>query len=159
MRPILQVVGALSTGLLHTGEVSGDVLANTTSVGMHPHDDESPVAATHLDGYQLVFDAVYTPMETKLLRVSPRKCWMCATMALRPSTPLGAFSALMWPAGCLSNTPSMRFRGIQEAKAAGCQTVSGVEMFVRQAADQFSLFTGLEPPVELMREVVMDSLG
>ena len=32
-------------------------------------------------------------------------------------------------------------------------------MFVGQAADQFRLFTGLEPPVELMRQVLHDSLA
>ena len=33
-------------------------------------------------------------------------------------------------------------RLLREAKAAGCATVSGVEMFVRQAAAQFELWTG-----------------
>ena len=46
----------------------------------------------------------------------------------------------------------------QEAKEAGCVTVSGLEMFVGQAAEQFRLFTGLQPPVDLMRQVVLDSL-
>jgi shikimate 5-dehydrogenase len=61
----------------------------------------------------LVFDAVYTPLETRLLR---------------------------------------------EGKAAGCVTVDGLEMFVGQAAVQFKLFTGLEPPVQLMRETVLAPL-
>ena len=61
----------------------------------------------------VVFDAVYTPLETRLLR---------------------------------------------EAKAAGCVTVDGLEMFVGQAAVQFKFFTGEEPPVELMRETVLKSL-
>ena len=47
----------------------GDVLANTTSVGMAPRDGESPVPASALAGYKLVFDAVYTPLETRLLQV------------------------------------------------------------------------------------------
>ena len=48
---------------------------------------------------------------------------------------------------------------MQDAQAAGCVTVSGLEMFVGQAADQFRLFTGGEPPVDLMRRVTLDSLG
>ena len=52
-----------------TGAVGGDVLANTTAVGMHPAEGESPVAAEALVGYQLVFDAVYTPLQTQLLKV------------------------------------------------------------------------------------------
>ena len=38
-------------------------------------------------------------------------------------------------------------------------TVSGLEMFVGQAAEQFRLFTRLQPPVNLMRQVVLDSLS
>jgi hypothetical protein len=48
---------------------------------------------------------------------------------------------------------------LQDAQAAGCVTISGLEMFVGQAADQFRMFTGQKPPVELMRQVVLDSLG
>ncbi len=50
-------------------------------------------------------------------------------------------------------------RRVQDARAAGCVTVSGLEMFVGQAADQFRLFTGQEPPVDLMRRVTLNSLG
>lgn len=46
----------------------------------------------------------------------------------------------------------------REAAAAGCAVVTGDTMFVGQAADQFRLFTGKEPPVELMSRVVLDSL-
>jgi 3-dehydroquinate dehydratase/shikimate dehydrogenase len=43
---------------------------------------------------------------------------------------------------------------IKSAKKAGCLTINGLDMFVRQAAYQYKLFTGEEPPVSLMREVV-----
>jgi shikimate 5-dehydrogenase len=49
-------------------------------------------------------------------------------------------------------------RCVQEAKEEGCAVVSGVEMFIGQAVEQFRLFTKMEPPEELMRKVVMDSL-
>ena len=49
--------------------LSADVLANTTSVGMAPAAGETPVPAAALAGYALVFDAVYTPMQTRLLKV------------------------------------------------------------------------------------------
>jgi len=40
---------------------------------------------------------------------------------------------------------------IKQARAAGCTTITGVDMFVRQAAEQFSLFTGKKPNVETIR--------
>lgn len=48
---------------------------------------------------------------------------------------------------------------LQDAQAAGCKTVSGVEMFIGQAAEQFQLFTAQTAPVDLMRRVVLKSLG
>ncbi|KAK9906781.1 hypothetical protein WJX75_007923 [Coccomyxa subellipsoidea] len=96
-----------------SGRVAGDVLMNSTSIGMHPREDESPVSAEALSGYGVVFDAVYTPLETQLLR---------------------------------------------DAKDQGCITVSGLEMFVGQAAEQFELFTGKPAPVDLMRQATLDSM-
>ena len=48
---------------------------------------------------------------------------------------------------------------LQDARAAGCTPISGLEMFVGQAADQFKLFTGKDAPVDLMRQTVLDSLA
>jgi shikimate 5-dehydrogenase len=49
--------------------------------------------------------------------------------------------------------------GMQDAEAEGCKTVSGLEMFVGQAAQQFELFTGHKAPVDLMRKATLDSLA
>ena len=104
---------AVSWESLQRGSVRADVLANTTSVGMQPDVDGTPVPASALPNFGLVFDAVYTPLETRLLR---------------------------------------------EAKTAGAIAVNGVDMFVGQAARQFTLFTGKAPPLELMRATLMESL-
>jgi 3-dehydroquinate dehydratase/shikimate dehydrogenase len=48
---------------------------------------------------------------------------------------------------------------IREARARGCQTVTGVDLFVRQAALQFRQFTGKDAPVDLMFEVVRRALS
>ncbi len=48
---------------------------------------------------------------------------------------------------------------IKEAKARGCHVITGVDLFVRQAALQFKLFTGKEAPLELMRTVVKRALS
>lgn len=92
-----------------------DVVMNSTAVGMHPRETDTPLDAKLYKEGMVVFDAVYNPLETRMLK---------------------------------------------EAIQAGCITVSGLEMFVRQAAEQFSLwFPGLEVPVERMRDVVLERLG
>jgi shikimate dehydrogenase/chorismate mutase-like protein len=47
---------------------------------------------------------------------------------------------------------------LREAEAAGCMVASGLEMFVFQGTEQFHIWTGQEPPVELMRQVVLEKL-
>ncbi|HSB11336.1 MAG TPA: shikimate dehydrogenase [Blastocatellia bacterium] len=43
-------------------------------------------------------------------------------------------------------------RFLADARAEGCQTISGIDMLVAQAAYQFELWTGEKPPIEAMRE-------
>jgi shikimate dehydrogenase len=40
------------------------------------------------------------------------------------------------------------------ARAAGCMVVDGLEALVRQGAESFRLWTGLEPPLDVMRAAV-----
>jgi 3-dehydroquinate dehydratase/shikimate dehydrogenase len=49
-----------------------DVIVNATSVGMYPQEGISPLGAGELN-CSLVFDLVYTPMQTKLLRLAADK--------------------------------------------------------------------------------------
>jgi 3-dehydroquinate dehydratase/shikimate dehydrogenase len=113
------------------GRQTADLLINTTPVGLWPNLEESPMndfrdgspgslpqlpAADReapirrdLSGYRLVFDLIYRPLETKLLR---------------------------------------------EAQAAGCQTLNGLDMFLRQAAVQFELWTGIAPSIESPGEML-----
>jgi shikimate dehydrogenase len=53
----------------------------------------------------------------------------------------------------------LRTRLLEEAAAAGCRVIPGVEMFIHQAVFQFELWTGRPAPVESMRRVVMESLA
>ncbi len=48
---------------------------------------------------------------------------------------------------------------LNDAKKAGCETISGVEMFVEQGAEQIWLWTGKQAPKGLMREVVLRELA
>jgi shikimate dehydrogenase len=93
---------------------SGSILVNCTSVGMWPAADETPFPADALGRYEAVFDVVYNPMRTRLLR---------------------------------------------DAAGTGCRIISGVEMFVHQAAEQFRLWTGREPDKRLMRDLVVRGLN
>jgi shikimate dehydrogenase len=86
------------------------------------------------------------------------------------ATPLG-----MWPATetCLAVSPEMlhpgmlvidivpnplRTRLMCLAEEAGCRTVSGIGMLVHQGAVAFGLWTGLDAPVEVMKQACVTAL-
>jgi len=50
-------------------------------------------------------------------------------------------------------------RLLREAKAAGCQTIGGLEMLVAQATEQFEWWTGRRPVVGIMREAALKRLA
>jgi len=91
-----------------------DILVNCTSVGMHPHEDATPVSAECLHKDTVVFDTVYNPPVTRLL---------------------------------------------EEAKRAGARVVSGLDMFLRQAAEQIRHWTGLDAPMDIMENALRRKLG
>jgi shikimate dehydrogenase len=47
---------------------------------------------------------------------------------------------------------------LQDAEKAGCVALSGLDMFVHQGAEQLKLWTGQEPPRELMKQMVTEAL-
>ena len=61
-------VGELTPRVLSPALEKSDILVNATSVGMSPDSDKSPVPAGLLHRGLLVFDIVYNPIETRLLR-------------------------------------------------------------------------------------------
>ncbi|MEZ5945119.1 MAG: shikimate dehydrogenase [Planctomycetaceae bacterium] len=91
------------------GSVGCDVLVNCTPIGMSPNVDESPFQQHWMNEGMVVFDTVYNPENTLL---------------------------------------------IKQAREQLCHVVSGIEMFVLQAAAQFKRFTGRDPDIEKMRETV-----
>jgi len=90
-------------------DVKADIIVNGTPIGMHPNVDESPYDHRYLKTSMTVFDTVYNPGRTLLLK---------------------------------------------HAREQKCRTVSGVEMFVRQAGEQFKHFTGNDAPIEVMTEAL-----
>ncbi|PIE59064.1 MAG: shikimate dehydrogenase [Desulfobulbus propionicus] len=57
---------------------SGDILVNTTTVGMTPYSNETPLPTTRLAHFKVVMDIVYAPLETRLLREAREQG--CATI-------------------------------------------------------------------------------
>jgi 3-dehydroquinate dehydratase/shikimate dehydrogenase len=85
------------------------LIINCTSIGMSPHIDALPVDVKLLQKHMVVFDTVYNPPETLLLK---------------------------------------------HARETGCKTISGLDMFIKQATEQFRLFTGHGANVEVMRKIL-----
>ena len=104
--------GFEADSLDRSSRYGGDLLINATPVGMSPAIHESPVAGEELR-YGTVFDMVYNPLETRLLREAGKRA----------------------------------------------RVVSGLEMFVGQAARQCFLWTGREAPLQGMREVALKQLS
>ena len=90
-------------------DIKPGILINCTPIGMHPDVDSCPYDREKLNENMIVFDTVYNPEQTLL---------------------------------------------VKRAREVGCFVINGLDMFVRQAAYQFKLFTGEEPPVRLMRQTV-----
>jgi len=70
-----------------------------------------------------------------------------------PREILGKFQ---WVMDCIYNP--LKTRLLKEAEAAGCTAINGLGMFVHQGAEQIRIWTGKEPPIELMRKVVLAKL-
>lgn len=94
--------------------VKADLIVNCTPIGMFPNMDETPFERAFLRHRTAVFDTVYNPEQTLL---------------------------------------------IKEARQAECPTVTGVEMFVGQAAVQYKLFTDRPANTELMLQTVRRSIS
>lgn len=52
----------------------------------------------------------------------------------------------------------LKTRLLKEAEAQGCRTISGIGMFVFQAALQFELWTGEKAPLDIMQRSVLEAL-
>ena len=83
-------------------------MINTTSVGMSPKINETPVNPDFVKN-MVVFDSIYNPEKTRLL---------------------------------------------EEVEKNNCTVISGIEMFLNQAAEQFKIWTGKDPDINLMGKVL-----
>lgn len=91
------------------------LIVNSTSAGMQPRVDESPLPdGAPLPAGVIVYDMVYRPAQTKLMR---------------------------------------------QVEAAGGRAVGGLGMLARQGAAAFKLWTGVEPPLDVMFAALRRELG
>lgn len=61
--------GAAAAGLENLPAVKdAEIIINATSVGMSPNDGATPLPKDYLTASQIVFDSIYAPYETRLLR-------------------------------------------------------------------------------------------
>jgi 3-dehydroquinate dehydratase/shikimate dehydrogenase len=71
-RALARLVGGEAILRRHVQENHFDVIVNATPLGMHPWPGQSPLRAVELN-CRLVFDLVYRPQQTKLLRLAARR--------------------------------------------------------------------------------------
>lgn len=91
-----------------------DILVNTTPLGMHPNVGGSVATSEDMHDDLVVFDAVYNPHETLLLK---------------------------------------------EAIKAGAKPVYGIKMLLYQGAESFRIWTGRQPPIDVMEDALKQYLG
>ncbi len=58
---------------LHKTTLDSDIIINCTPIGMSPHSDKSPLPKEALSSTTYIFDAIYNPGETELLRLAREK--------------------------------------------------------------------------------------
>jgi len=49
-----------------------NLIVNTTSIGMHPHEEDDPIPFYHFDGSEIVYDLIHNPQQTALLQRAER---------------------------------------------------------------------------------------
>ncbi len=112
-KSLAKSVGCGYAGLDELFSFNPEIIINATSVGMHPNPKASPLDKAILKKGTIVFDMVYNPVETLLLK---------------------------------------------QARASGCETISGIEMLLAQGAKQFKLWTGKDAPFDVMRSAVLEGV-
>lgn len=65
---LADAMGVQHASLAELDRAAGDVLVNTTPVGMAPHEDDSPAPDAAIAAHEVVFDLVFHPERTTLLR-------------------------------------------------------------------------------------------
>lgn len=94
---VRSVGDANGTGLEELPKLTAnaDIIINTTSVGMHPDTDRTLVTADMMHTGQVIFDIVYSPLNTRLLR-DAKKAGAVTIDGIRMLVLQGAESFRIW---------------------------------------------------------------
>lgn len=106
---LAEKVNASVCSLEELSNIRAELLIHATPVGMAGYQANPIIPTEVLEKIRLVYDLVYNPVETDLVR---------------------------------------------RARQVGCETVTGVEMFLHQGAEQFSLWFDQSPSIELARAII-----
>jgi shikimate dehydrogenase len=100
-----------------------------------------PLSYASFDGYDLVINS--TPVGSgELIEQTPATAEQLAGAGV-------AYDLVYNP---------IKTRFLQEASAAGCVSLSGLEMLIAQAKNQFELWTGQTAPMNVMSDAALDAL-
>ncbi len=114
LRASARVKGAAVMTLDQAADWGMSLIVNCTSVGLHPHIEQSPwIHGLPFPEGLTVYDMVYRPANTALM---------------------------------------------QQCVAHGGRAIGGLGMLARQGAIAFELWTGVEPPIDLMYRVLQEAL-
>lgn len=103
-------VGAMEADTQARAFADAGLVVNTTSLGMHPNVEASPLLDAHAVHADLVlYDTVFNPAETQLMA---------------------------------------------QFRAGGAPAYGGLDMLVYQGARSFAIWTGIEPPTDVMKQAI-----
>lgn len=67
-------MGVIAKPFTDIGSVRhADIIINATAIGMYPNTTESPIPNDCIESHHIVFDAVYVPLETALIKAAKKK--------------------------------------------------------------------------------------
>jgi shikimate dehydrogenase len=101
-----------------------------------------PLSSASFAGFDIVINA--TPLGTR------------GDRELESAVSSEQLGGVRWAYDLVYNPLETRF--MREARAAGCEVLGGLEMFLAQAVEQFRLWTGKEPDFEAMRLAAFQAL-
>ncbi|KAA8492240.1 Bifunctional 3-dehydroquinate dehydratase/shikimate dehydrogenase, chloroplastic [Porphyridium purpureum] len=90
-----------------TSTADVDVIINSTSVGMSPNADETPLDASLLRAGMIVFDSVYAPLETRFLREA-KNCGCTVVSGLEMFVGQAVLQFILWNPELESHADQLR---------------------------------------------------